>query len=131
MTIIIVYAAGKSGGRMEIYMRKTDFCDSWFFCESEGDPVPVILPHDATQHSGRSADAPSGSAGAYYLGGCYHYTKRFHAPAEWEGRTLSLLFEGVYPAARVCLNGEEIGGCAYGYSQFEVPLDGLRFGEAN
>ena len=112
-------------------MKKIDFCRGWQFAESGKEWQPVTVPHDATQFSGRDAMAPSGSGGAYYLGGCYEYTKAFDAPAEWQGQAVSLLFEGVYPRAKVLLNGREIGGCAYGYSQFAVPLDGLRYGEEN
>jgi len=112
-------------------MLKSDFCEGWLFCGDQGEMSPVLLPHDATQTSGRDAGAPSGSGGAYYLGGYYTYTKRFFAPVDWEHRYLSLLFEGVYPQARVLLNGNEIGGCAYGYSQFETALRGLKYGAEN
>ena len=112
-------------------MKKTPFCDNWYFCETGKMKTPVLLPHDATQCLDRAPDAPSGSGGAYYPGGCFTYTKAFEAPEAWRGRYASLLFEGVYPLCRVLLNGEEIGGCAYGYSQFEVELTGLRYGQIN
>ncbi len=112
-------------------MKKIDFCQGWIFAEAGKEKQPVLLPHDATQTAGRDAKAPSGSGGAYYRSGCYEYTKTFTAPKEWDGAYASLLFEGVYPQAKVLLNGREIGGCAYGYSQFEVALDGLRYGEEN
>lgn len=112
-------------------MRKTSFCTDWLFAAAGDTPCAVDLPHDATQWQGRAADAPSGSAGAYYLGGCYTYRKIFDAPENWRNRSVSLLFEGVYPTAKVLLNGREAGGCAYGYRQFEVALSGLRYGEKN
>ena len=112
-------------------MRKASFSDGWLFGESGKAKNSVFLPHDATQFQGRAADAPSGSGGAYYLGGCYEYTKCFEAPEAWRGRYVSLLFEGVYPTAKVLLNGKEAGGYAYGYSQFEVVLSDLRYGEKN
>lgn len=112
-------------------MRKTSFYDGWSFGESGKSKSAVLLPHDATQLQGRTSEAPSGSGGAYYSGGCYEYSKRFEAPETWRGRYISLLFEGVYPTAKVLLNGQEIGGCAYGYSQFEVVLSSLRYGETN
>lgn len=112
-------------------MKKTLFCDNWLFNETGKEPCTVQLPHDATQLQGRSPDAPSGSGGAYYLGGCYEYTKYFEVPLSWRDRYISLLFEGVYPTAKVLLNDQEIGGCAYGYNQFEVVLSTLRYGEKN
>ena len=112
-------------------MRKTSFCAGWHFSEFGKEKMPVLIPHDATQLQGRSPDAASGTGGAYYLGGCYEYKKSFSAPEEWKGMYVCLLFEGVYPQAEVCLNGQKIGGCAYGYTQFEVPLTGLKYGEGN
>lgn len=112
-------------------MRKNLFCDGWLFGEFGKAKTGVLLPHDATQLQGRAPDAPSGSGGAYYWGGRYEYRKTFEVPETWRGRYVSLLFEGVYPMARVLLNGREVGGCAYGYGQFEIPLDGLRYGETN
>ena len=112
-------------------MKKTGFCDGWLFGEPGNEKKPVLIPHDATQTRGRSADARSGSGGAYYLDGSYEYSKRFTVPESWNGQYVSLLFEGVYPQASVLLNGQEIGGCMYGYSLFEVPLAGLKYGEEN
>jgi hypothetical protein len=112
-------------------MKRISFCEDWLFGKSGNEKEPVLLPHDATQLEERSADEPSGSGGAFYLGGCYEYTKMIDVPESWRDKAVSLLFEGVYPKAKVLLNGQEIGGCAYGYSQFEVPLTGLRYGEEN
>lgn len=112
-------------------MKKTCFCEGWMFASEGMENAEVILPHDATQLQPRSADAPTGSGGAYYHGGKYRYTKRFHAPAAWADRCVSLLFEGVYPSCEVLLNGAKIGGCAYGYSQFEVKLESLRIDREN
>ncbi len=112
-------------------MKKTSFCDGWLFGEQGREKQPILLPHDATQTRKRSADAPSGSGGAYYPDGTYEYVKTFDAPESWKGQYLSLLFEGVYPQAKVLLNGREIGGCAYGYSLFETPLTNLNYGGRN
>lgn len=112
-------------------MERLQFNEGWSFGESGKEKAPVLLPHDAMQQQGRNADAPSGKGGAYFLGGCYEYEKTFLAPAEWKDQDVILEFEGVYPSARVCLNGKEIGGCRYGYTLFRIPLEGLRYGEEN
>ena len=112
-------------------MKKNLFCDNWFFGETGKEKAPVLLPHDATQLQGRAENAASGSGGAYYLDGTYEYTKTFIAPESWKGQYVSLLFEGVYPQAKVLLNGRDVGGCAYGYSLFEVELTGLKYGKEN
>ena len=112
-------------------MQKIRFCEGWTFGETGKEKTAVLLPHDATQLQGRTADAASGSGGAYYLDGTYEYTRTFTAPESWREQYVSLLFEGVYPRAKVLLNGQETGGCAYGYSQFETELKGLKYGEEN
>ena len=96
-------------------MKKTDFCQGWT-CNGK----PVTLPHDATLHGVRSADAPSGSAGAYFPGGEYVYEKSFLRP---DAAHVMLQFEGVYKNAKVYLNGKEAGGAAYGYLPFFVDAD--------
>lgn len=91
-----------------------------------------MLPHDAMIAEQRSANNPSGSAGAYFSGGVYEYTKVFSAPFEWEDKHILLQFEGVYKNSRVYLNDVEVGGAAYGYIPFFVCLDGkLIYGGEN
>ena len=113
-------------------MKRTDFCRGWSFRKAgENTWMPVPVPHDAMQLEERSPGAPTGSAGAYYHGGCYEYRKVFSVPEGDPGRYFALLFEGVMPSAKVLLNGRKIGGCAYGYTQFEVPLTGIKAGSTN
>lgn len=107
-------------------MRKLDFNDNWQY----GGRV-ITLPHDAMIEAERDAQNPSGSAGAYFPGGVYEYTKSFTAPKEWEQKTVLLQFEGVYQKACVFLNGKELGGAAYGYIPFFVELTGLTYGGEN
>lgn len=109
-------------------MQSVSFNDNWNFMKEGAQPVAVTLPHDAMQTEPRTADAPSGGGGAYYLGGKYAYEKKF-TPEEPGVYTLS--FDGVYRRSTVLLNGEKVGGAAYGYLPFLVPLDGLKIGEEN
>lgn len=110
-----------------IDMKKTSFNQNWT-CNG----APVRLPHDAMIHEIRDAGNPSGSAQAFFPGGTYVYEKVFSVPAEWEGQHLLLQFEGVYRDAKVCVNGVEAGGAAYGYIPFFVTLDHLlHYGEKN
>lgn len=112
-------------------MRRQCFQKDWMFGKSENDMQSVMLPHDAMLVEGRNADASSGAGGAFFLGGFYIYEKRFWAPSEWKGEIQILEFEGVYPNARVFLNGREVGGCNYGYSNFYVTLTGIEYGKEN
>lgn len=110
---------------------RNNFCEDWIFVQKGKGQRSLCLPHDAMQEQGRSPDAPSGRSEAFFLGGSYEYKKELLAPKEWEGLDTYLEFEGVYPSAKVLLNGRQIGGCNYGYSQFRVALNDLRFGEKN
>lgn len=112
-------------------MEKIDFNRNWRFWKEGGREQEVTLPHDAMLQEERRADNPSGAAGAYFSGGKYHYRKHFTILEEWKGKTLQLYFEGVYQNAEVFLNGRKAGGCAYGYTAFLVPLEGLVPGEEN
>lgn len=112
-------------------MKKNAFNEDWIFSQKNEKKVSISLPHDAMQLQGRAPNAPSGSGGAFFLGGCYEYEKRFWVPEEWSNQDILLEFEGVYPSAKVLLNEVEIGGCNYGYSMFRVPLTSLTYGEYN
>ncbi|MDO5422405.1 MAG: glycoside hydrolase family 2 TIM barrel-domain containing protein [Eubacteriales bacterium] len=112
-------------------MKKESLCKEWLFCEQGKEKRTITLPHDAMQEQGRNKEAPSGKNGAYFAGGIYEYEKILWAPKEWETQEILLEFEGVYPNARVFLNGKELGGCRYGYTLFRVPLDGLRYDAQN
>lgn len=100
--------------------------EGWTFWSDKNTSKQVVtLPHDAMLRAGRSADAPSGSAGAFFLGDAYHYEKALQVPKEWLLRHVTLHFDGAYKHAKVYVNGALAGGAAYGYIPFDVVLDGL------
>ena len=107
-------------------MLRQSFNKDWLFYKAgrEG-RRKVTLPHDAMLEEARTADAPSGSAGAFFHGDVYTYEKEFEAPKEWESQHILFQFEGVYRNAKVFLNDKEAGGAAYGYIPFFVCADGL------
>ena len=103
-----------------------DIMRGWsFWSEAHPQKQVLDLPHDAMLGTPRSADAPSGSAGAFFQGGTYHYEKTLTVPKDWLKKHVVLHFDGVYKNARVSVNGQEAGGVAYGYLPFEVCLDGF------
>ncbi|MDE6168146.1 MAG: glycoside hydrolase family 2 protein, partial [Acetatifactor sp.] len=109
-------------------MKKIAFNNDWSFGKLESAArQSVTLPHDAQILEMRSADASNGGHG-YFPGGVYIYEKTFTAPAQWEGKTVLIEFEGIYKNSTVSLNGVEIGGHPYGYTTFAVKLTGLRYG---
>ena len=106
-------------------MKKLSFNSNWFLGGK-----PVTLPHDAQISEQRGKDVSNGGHG-YFPGGLYTYEKTFTAPADWEGKTILLEFEGVYKNATVSLNGRELCFHAYGYTGFFVELEGLVYGGSN
>ena len=114
-------------------MKKTDFTRNWvFYKDGSTEQQTLDLPHDAMLFEQRRANNASTGACANFDGGRYHYEKRFVASEAWADKHLELFFEGVYRNSKVLLNGEELGGCRYGYSSFSVQLNkALRLGEQN
>lgn len=107
-------------------MKAQRFHDNWQFWKQGCDErQTVTLPHDAMIHEERCADAPGGSAHGFFPGGVYFYEKTFFAPKEWENKTVSFEFEGVYKDSAVSINGKKAGDCAYGYVPFRVCADRL------
>ena len=112
-------------------MERIAFNEGWVLCEG-GKEKSISLPHDAMIHETRREDCPGGAALGYFPGGRYVYRKTFQAPRDWADKKLTFCFEGVYKNAVVSVNGQEVGGCAYGYSQFYVSAeDALNYGEEN
>jgi hypothetical protein len=82
--------------------------------------------------AGRSANAPSSTHGAFFLGGSYMYRKTWHVPESLRGKKISLLFDGVYRHSRVLVNGTEVGGCVSGWTAFEVDVSmAVKYGGMN
>lgn len=92
----------------------------------------VNLPYDAMIHETRDPQCKSGNQTGFYPGNVYTYIKQLDVPAQWEGKTVILEFEGVYMNARVYVNGDFAGGHPHGYSNFYVSIaDFLRYGQTN
>ena len=101
----------------------------WRSGEAEGAGEQVCLPHDAMIGERRSQDSPTGTHQSYFYGGVYRYERVLDVPHEWLDKRLSLEFEGVYRKTTVYVNGAEAAYHDYGYTGFDVPLEGLVAGE--
>lgn len=114
-------------------MEKITLCSGWLFSKAgSAEKVTVNLPHDAMIFEKRSPKAKSKGACAWFEGGIYCYEKELFVPLHWQDQVLTLEFEGVYHRAKVYVNGNPAGGCAYGYSNFTVRIDHLvRFNATN
>ena len=92
----------------------------------------VDLPHDWSIEGKPEKDSPSGSGGGFYPGGIGWYRKTFHAPGDWNGKRVSVEFDGVYRDSTVYLNGKKLGAHPYGYTAFTFDLTPeLKFDGAN
>ncbi len=106
-------------------MKKEKWNDSWrFWKEGSAEKQNVNLPHDAMLTETRQPDLPKGSSTGFFPGGKYWYEKNLFADAHLADQAVILEFEGVYMDARVYLNGIEVGGWIYGYTNFYVDLTG-------
>ena len=126
---------GKAGcpQKRGMTMQRIDFNKGWEYAHlGEEDRKAVELPHDAMLPEPCSPACPGGKNTGWVEGRDYVYEKTFRAEEAWKEGEAVLEFEGVYRNAKVYLNGEEAGGCRYGYSNFYVDLKPyLRFGQEN
>ena len=117
-------------------MIRTSFDADWTITtETPGRPRrtvgPLTLPYDAMMFETRDPGCAAAHNTGYFPGGIYRYTKTFRAPETWRESVVECEFEGVYHRSQVLLNGVGVGGCPSGYTEFRVPLTGLRFGDTN
>jgi beta-galactosidase len=96
-----------------------DFNSGWLFEGKDN----VRLPHTAVELPFTYFDEK-----VYQR--VFTYEKRFAADAEWQGKDVSVVFDGAMANAKVSLNGEAIAAHKDGYTPFEARLTGrLKDGE--
>jgi beta-galactosidase len=137
MLLGCVLAAGARAGE------RIAFDSAWLF--RLGDPKgaesasfgtdgwrPVDVPHDWSIGGVPSPDAPSSEGGGYFPTGVGWYRKVLDAPAAWRGRTVRIVFDGVYMDSQVWVNGVSLGVHPYGFTPFAYDLTAnLRLGGGN
>ena len=84
----------------------------------------VTLPHDWSIEGRIDPRAPTGGQGGFFPTGIGWYRHHFDAPPAWNGKKVSVEFEGVYENADVFLNGRKLATQHYGYTTFFVDLTG-------
>ena len=90
----------------------------------------VNLPHDFSIEQSKSQRA-SGQMG-FHPGGIGWYRKTIDIPADYKGKRITILFDGVYHQSDVYFNGKHLGHYSYGYVGFEYDLTPhVKFGEKN
>ncbi|MCD8174116.1 MAG: DUF4982 domain-containing protein [Alistipes sp.] len=88
------------------------------------------LPHDFSIE--QPFEQQAGGSMGYLPGGVGWYRKSFEVPADYRGKKVSVLFDGVYHRSDVYVNGRHIGFYPYGYIGFEYDLSPyLNYGGEN
>lgn len=80
----------------------------------------VIVPHDWSTEEPLSPDYSSGNG--FAAGGIGWYRKHFRLEAAWQGKSVTVEFDGIYDNSEVWINGQFVGGRPYGYSSFQCDL---------
>jgi beta-galactosidase len=80
------------------------------------------LPHDWSIEGTLDLNNPMGNDGGYFPAGIGWYRKTFTVPASWNGKQVSIYFEGVYMNSEVFINGKSLGIHPYGYTSFGYDL---------
>lgn len=84
------------------------------------------LPLDEPTTGERSGPFDSSAVGtggvAYTLGGVGWYRRTLDLDPAWQGKRVSIRFDGVYMNAEVWLNGVRLGAHPYGYTAFSFDL---------
>ena len=92
----------------------------------------VDLPHDWGIEGPVSETAPARGQGGYLPTGIGWYRKRFNAPESYNGRKVSIEFDGVYQLSEVWINGQYLGKRPNGYISFSYDLTPhLKYGGEN
>ncbi len=80
------------------------------------------MPHDWSIEGIPSEKNSTGGGGGYVPAGIGWYRKAFSAPASWNGKRVSLEFDGVSGEATVYLNGQRLGVHPYAYTSFRFDI---------
>ena len=83
------------------------------------------LPHDWSIEEKFDKKDPTGVREAYLPEGIGWYRHTFNAPVEWQGKKVTIEFEGIYMNATIWLNGTQLGFHPYGYTSFFCDLTPL------
>lgn len=82
----------------------------------------VTIPHDWSIDSDFKKDAAMGNEGGYLPAGTGWYRKQLNMPKEWAGKTVKLMFDGIYQDSKLYVNGDSVGSHFYGYTPFVVDI---------
>jgi len=107
-----------------------DFATAMIPAFDDGDWRLVNVPHDWSVEGPFRADLGSGNG--YAPGGIGWYRKHFKLDQAYQGKVVSIEFDGVYDNSEVWINGQFVGRRPYGYSSFRYDLTPhVKFGDSD
>jgi len=80
------------------------------------------LPHDFGIENTFNASSPSTSEGGFLDGGVAWYRKSFNLPESYNGKSISVTFDGSFMNTEVWINGNYLGIRPYGYITFQYDI---------
>jgi beta-galactosidase len=89
---------------------------------NDGNWRSLDLPHDWSIEGPFAQSEPSRGPGGYAPTGIGWYRKHFRLPASYQGRHVSIEFDGVYQNSEVWINGQYLGKRPFGYISFGYDL---------
>ena len=114
------------------FIRTRSFNEGWKFFLGDAaanDPSfnddtwrKLKLPHDWSIEMPFDSTSPTGTGGGALRGGIGWYRKTFTIPASGKGKSVSILFDGVYRNSEVWINGHSLGKRPNGYISFQYDL---------
>jgi len=119
---------------------RTSFDSGWKFLRGDAPGAEAVsfvdsdwrsldLPHDWSVEGPFDEKAPAGATGGYLPTGIGWYRKHFRLPDSYEGKKVTIGFDGVYQLSEVWINGQYLGKRPYGYVPFFYDLTAyVKFG---
>lgn len=102
--------------------------EAWYKGYDDSSWRQVMVPHDWSVEAPFSKAFSSGTG--YLQGGTGWYRGRFYLPEEYEGKKISLRFDGVYKNSQVFCNSYYLGKRPNGYISFSYDIsDMVVFGQ--
>ena len=104
--------------------------EAWFKGFDDAAWRTVMVPHDWSVESPFSKNNSSGTG--YLDGGIGWYRVRFTLPEEYRGKSVRVIFDGIYKNSQVWVNSSYFGRRPYGYSEISYDIThAVQFGETD
>ena len=113
-----LYTELQSATVLEYQRRKV--WEAWYKGYDDSNWKDITVPHDWSVEQPFSPRYSSGTG--YVAGGIGWYRVHFRLPEEYKGKSLRVVFDGVYKNSQVWCNSYYLGRRPYGYSTFSYDI---------